>query len=176
METISSTTQSKKQIEVKFVIEKVFANRSTAMMASFALVSKTRFAIYNCYDDQMGNVEQSLLWDFDYWFDKNLRGIGNIVCLDFDLQNINVIISTQMGWICILNQQKKELEQKFQIKMDNKKADVITYINADRKDKGLVCYSKSSGVVYQCEISERAEPVKNPNLEARKDQLKKLIQ
>lgn len=109
-EIVNNSSQSKKQVETKFAIERVFANRSTSSMASFAVTSKTRFSIYNCYDDQLGNVELSLLWDFDFQFDKALCTVGPIIYMDFDFENINVVMSTQMGWVCIMNQQTKTLD------------------------------------------------------------------
>lgn len=112
-EVVTNSAQSKRTITTKFIIEKIFTNKNTSEMASFALTGKNRLAIYNCYDDTMGNVETSLQWEYEYTFDADMRGMGTLLYLDFDHNNVNIVASTVIGWILILNLSTKKMENKF---------------------------------------------------------------
>ena len=48
-----------------------------------ALISKFRFTIYDVYDAD-GACECELVWDNNYMFDKKLKSLGQINCLDFE--------------------------------------------------------------------------------------------
>lgn len=138
-----------KTVECDQAIQRIFTNRSTAQLGNVAVVSPMRLQIYNVYQDAHGHIDTNKVWDLNYRFDKELKHLGDILAVEFEVMVRFFAASTATGWIIVGDPANKQVVSKIQV-TDPKtgQPDIVDLLKMPNFDEGILSFSHKSGSLY----------------------------
>ena len=107
---------SQKFLEYSHDIESIFTTSNLCDLSYLCIVCRFRFSIFYIQDDNVGSADFNLIWDNDYRFNRTLKSMGQVLCLDFEKNAKTFITGTQCGWVCVWDLNDRVLKHRVRVK------------------------------------------------------------